>query len=104
MTTVIVKFKYPKKLSREQAKDWMAEAAKSFVGMDGLNSKQFTFDEENQTCMTIYNWQNIEKAQALFNEGFIPTFEKRVGSRPTFEIFDCLVMVDNRANDTVVWQ
>lgn len=104
MTTVIVKYTYPEKLTRAQAMENMKQAAKSFVGMDGLNSKQFTFDEDNQTCMTIYNWESREKADALFNDNFIPTFEKIVGTKPTFQLFDCLVMVDNRANDTVNWE
>lgn len=103
MTTVVVKFKYPEELSREQAIERMKVAAKMFENMDGLNSKQFTFDEKNQTFMTIYNWQSLEKAKALFNDNFIPDFEKRVGCKPSFEIFDCIIMVDNRVGDTIVW-
>ncbi len=104
MTTVIVKYHDPEKLTRAQAMEKFKQAADMFVGMDGLNSKQFTFNEEKQTCQTVYNWESREKAEALFNDDFIPYFEKRVGTKPTFEMFDCLLMVDNRAGDVVLWE
>lgn len=104
MTTVIVKYKYPENLNRAQAMERFKQASESFKGMDGLNSKQFTFNEEAGTCLTVYNWESREKADALFSDDFIPNFEKIVGTKPTFEIFDCLLMVDNRMDDIVLFE
>lgn len=104
MTTVIVKFSYPEKRTRGEAMEHFKQASETFKGMDGLNSKQFTFNEEAGTCLTIYNWENREKADAFFSDDFIPNFEKLVGTKPTFEILDCLLMVDNRADDIILYE
>ncbi len=82
MTTVIVKFKYPGNLSRDQAIERMKIAAKMFENMDGLNSKQFTFDEKNQTFLTIYNWQNLEKQRHYSTTLLFLILKKGSAARP----------------------
>lgn len=101
MTTVIVKYSYPEKLTRAEAMEKFKQASEMFKDMDGLNSKQFTFDEEKQTCLSVYNWESLEKAKNLFSDDFIPMFKEKVGTIPTYEIYDCLLMVDNRAYDVI---
>jgi len=104
MTTVIVNYSFPKKMSRSETLERFKQAAETFVGMDGLNSKQFIYDELSGKCFSVYNWESREKAEALFNDDFIADFERIVGTTPTFKMHDCLVMVDNRADDVVVWE
>ena len=103
MTTVIVNYSFPEKMTRAETLERFKQAADTFAGMDGLNSKQFTFDEKSGKCFSVYNWQSREKAEAFFTDSFIEDFERIVGTTPTFSLHDCLVMVDNRANDVVVW-
>ena len=103
MATVIVQYKYSENLSREEAMERFMRAAEVFQNMDGLNSKQFTYDSENNTCLTVYNWKDKDAAEAFFGDSFISDFEKIVGTKPTYQIYDCLLMVDNRAKDVVVY-
>jgi len=104
MTTVIVKYSFPEKQSRSETLQRFKQAAETFVGMDGLNSKQFIYDEDSGKCFSVYNWQSRQKAEAFFMDNFIADFERIVGTIPTFKMHDCLVMVDNRADDVVVWE
>ena len=103
MTTVIVKYQLPEEATRAQTMERFKLAAETFQGMDGLNSKQFILDENTGECFSVYNWQNKEKAEAFFNDQFISDFEKIVGTTPTFELHDCLLMVDNRVGDVITW-
>ncbi|MDA9771477.1 hypothetical protein N9D02_10630, partial [Emcibacteraceae bacterium] len=66
MTTVIVNYSFPKKMSRSETLERFKQAAETFVGMDGLNSKQFIYDELSGKCFSVYNWESREKAEALF--------------------------------------
>ena len=59
---------------------------------------------ERKMWRAVEEQMSREKAEALFNDDFIADFERIVGTTPTFKMHDCLVMVDNRADDVVVWE
>lgn len=104
MTTVICTYKLPTPKSREEIGAIFNFAAQTvFKNMDGLNSKQFCYDEETGEGFSVYHWKTINEAKKFFHSpSFITDFEAALGAKPNFTFLDCLVMVDNRANDILI--
>lgn len=104
MTTVICTYKLPTAKSREEISSIFNYAAQSvFKNMDGLNSKQFCYDEKTGEGLSVYHWNSTQKAQEFFHSpSFANDFKSALGTEPEFKFLDCLVMVDNRLNDIVV--
>ena len=100
MATVIVKYTLDKDTPRPEVIAHFNMAAETtFKGMDGLYSKQYCYDKETGN---VYHWHSKQQAEAFFTDELIDNFEKIVGVTPTYEILNCLVAVDNRANDIII--
>lgn len=66
----------------------------------GLISKHYLMGDEANGG--VYMFEDREKADAWFNDGWADWMEGRFGVRPTLEIFDNAVIVDNIAGETRV--
>lgn len=104
MTTVICTYKLPTPKTREEISAIFNFAAQTmFKNMDGLNSKQFCYDEKTGEGLSVYHWNSYNKAQEFFHSpSFVADFEAALGTKPEFKFLDCLVMVDNRTNDILL--
>jgi len=72
ITTVIVNYSFPKKMSRSETLERFKQAAETFVGMDGLNSKQFIYDELSGKCFSVYNWEPVKKPKLFSTMILLP--------------------------------
>lgn len=73
------------------------EATKIFHDVPGLRRKYFL------NAVTggggVYEFASREDALAWFDEGWADWMEGRFGVRPTLELFDCPVVLDNEAGE-----
>jgi len=69
------------------------EATKIFRDVPGLRRKYFLNAEAGGGG--VYEFDSHEAAQAWFHDGWADWMEGRFGVRPTLELFDCPVMLDN---------
>lgn len=100
MVTVIVKYKTPKRYTREEISAMLRLGALNiFKGMPHLYSKQFCFDIDSSEGLSVYLWDSKESAAAFFGDQFMETFEQTMGATPSVEYYDTIVAVDNRVGD-----
>lgn len=103
MITTIVKYKSLRQFSREEIGKMMEYGARArFLGLPHLHSKQFCFNADSGEGLSVYLWDSRENADAFFSESFMQDFEKSMGSRPTLEHHETIVLVDNRKGDVLV--
>ena len=101
MATVLVNYTLPQILPRLEVMKLFEKSIEIFSGMDGLHSKQFCYDEKTGKGLSVYHWNSIEQAEAFFSPIFLKNFEAKFGAVPSYEIFDTLLLVDNRVGDTL---
>jgi heme-degrading monooxygenase HmoA len=102
MKTVLVNYNLPNTPPRAAVMEKFIGAAKNmFSGMDGLLSKQFTYDENTGDGLSVYLWDSAEKAEAFHGESFVTHFKETFGVDPIIEHRDILILVDNRAGDII---
>ena len=102
MVTVIVKYKMPKKYTREEVSAMLKHSAENmFTGIPHLHSKQFCFDVATSEGLSVYLWDSRASAEAFFNKQFLDNFEQNMGSAPTVEYHDNIVTLDNRMGDVL---
>ena len=78
-------------------------AENAFEGLEGLNSKQFCYDETNGKGLSVYSWETRKAAEAFFySPEFIENFKAGLGTTPEFEILDALLVVDNWLEETTI--
>lgn len=104
MTTVICTYQLPVPKSREQVMAIFKMAAETvFKDLDGLNSKQFCYDETTGKGLSVYNWISKDAAEQFFySPDFVKNFEAGLGTIPNLEILDALLVVDNRVGDITI--
>lgn len=81
------------------------EATKVFHDVKGLRRKYFLNSAAGGGG--VYGFETRADAEAWFNEGWSDWMMGRFGVRPTLEIFDCPVVLDNeedrvRVNGTAI--
>lgn len=88
------------KPTREQIVARSVESTKIYRDVKGLRSKRYLNGEA--AGGGVYEFESREAAEAWFNEGWADWMEGRFGVRPTLEIFDCAVVLDNEAGEVRV--
>lgn len=73
------------------------EATKIFHEVRGLRRKYFLNSEAGGGG--VYEFESREAAEVWFNDGWADWMEGRFGVRPTLEIWDCPVVLDNEAGE-----
>ena len=73
------------------------EATKIFKDVPGLRRKYFLNSEMGGGG--VYEFASRAEAEAWFHDGWADWMEGRFGVRPTLELWDCPVMLDNEANE-----
>ena len=74
------------------------EATKIFHKVPGLRRKYFLNSELGGGG--VYEFDSRAAADAWFNDGWADWMEGRFGVRPTLELWDCPVVLDNEAGAT----
>jgi hypothetical protein len=95
LTTVIVKYRIPVPVEREDVLDAFQQAVVQFAGLPGLLRKYFCYDEPSHTCHSVYLWDDEELARAFYDRKFIISILEKFDATPEWVFLDCLLVVDN---------
>ncbi|TDK45054.1 monooxygenase [Antarcticimicrobium luteum] len=76
------------------------ESSVIFHEVPGLRRKYYLNSEAGGGG--IYEFASREAAEAWFNDGWADWMEGRFGVRPTLELYDCPVVLDNAAGEVRV--
>ncbi|MCU0758815.1 MAG: YdhR family protein [Steroidobacteraceae bacterium] len=76
----------------------IAETARpTFEGMPGLRSKTFTINAARREAVNIYVWESEDAARRLSGEQVMERVTTLYGVRPTVDLVEIAVLVDNAA-------
>lgn len=101
MITVIVEFKLPAAITREQAKATFLSTAPKYRGMPGLLRKYYFLSEDGQRAGGIYLWSDRAAADAVYTDEWKAFVRGKYGSDPSLTFLHCPVVVDNVAHEIV---
>lgn len=101
MVTVIVKFKLPKTITRNQARQTFLSTAPKYRGMSGLIRKYYFVSEDGNTAGGVYLWKSREEAGRVYTNEWKAFVREKYGSDPMIEYLECPVIVDNISNEII---
>lgn len=101
MITVLVQFKLPHVLDRNQAEAAFLNVSGTFHGVPGLIRKYFLISEDGETAGGAYMWESREDADRFYTDSFKRSIQEKYGSTPSINYFESPVIVDNLADETV---
>ena len=99
MITVIVEFKLPQKMSREQARATFLGTAPKYQGMAGLVRKYYFLSAEGDKAGGIYLWASRADADKVYTGDWKAFVRGKYGSDPAMTYLDCPVVVDNLSGE-----
>ena len=95
--TVIVKYKLPTPVPREDMEHAFAAAQAQFASVPGLVRKYFCYDEADHCGHSVYLFEDEASAQAFFSPQFAISMEEKFGTTPEVFGVDTLLVVDGPA-------
>jgi heme-degrading monooxygenase HmoA len=95
MITVLVQFKWPTPVTRDQAQEIFSDAAPKFRDLPGLIRKYFLLSQDGGTTGGVYLWKTREDAERFYTSGFRQWIVDQYGSEPSITYFESPVVVDN---------
>lgn len=101
MLTVLVQFKLPASVTREQAEKLFAHIARIYHDIPGLIRKYFLLAEDGKSAGGVYLWRTRQEAEAFYNENFKLAIAEKFGSEPSITYFESPVVVDNLTGETI---
>ena len=101
MITVIVEFKLPEKISRDQAKETFLSTAPKYKGMAGLQRKYYFLSENGTKTGGVYLWNSREDADRIYTEEWKAFVRGKYGTDPLITYLECPVVVDNISNEII---
>jgi len=101
MITVIVEFKLPEKMSRDQAKKIFLSTAPKYRVMEGLHRKYYFLTEDGTKAGGVYLWNSREDADRIYTEEWKTFVRGKYGTDPLITYLECPVVVDNITNEII---
>lgn len=95
MITVMVEFKLPHALSRDQAKETFLGTAPKYTTINGLIRKYYFLSPDGCMAGGIYLWESREAAERMYTEDWQAFVREKYGSAPSLTYLECPVVVDN---------
>ena len=99
MITVLVQFKLPQPVSREQAKQTFLSTAPKYRDVAGLFRKYYLLAEDGATAGGVYLWKSRSDAERMYTPEWRDFVRGKYGAPPTVTYFDSPVIVDNLSNE-----
>ena len=101
MITVIVEFKLPQTLSREQAQATFQSTAPKYQDMPGLIRKYYFLAEDGNRAGGIYLWNSRADADRVYTEEWKAFVRDKYASEPSITYLECPLVVDNVAHEII---
>jgi len=101
MITVIVDFKLPQAITRDQARDIFLSTAPKYKGMTGLIRKYYVLSEGGTNAGGVYLWKSREDADQLYTEDWKAFVREKYGTEPKISYLESPVIVDNVSNEII---
>lgn len=101
MITVIVEFKLPEIISRDQAKETFLSTAPKYKGMAGLQRKYYFLSEDGAKTGGVYLWNSRKDADRIYTEEWKTFVRGKYGTDPLITYLECPVVVDNISNEII---
>ena len=101
MITIIVEFKLPHILSREQARETFLSTAPKYKGMPGLIRKYYFISQDGARAVGIYLWESREDADRMYTEEWRSFVREKYGTEPLLTYLDSPVVVDNVLHEII---
>ncbi len=101
MITVIVEFKLPRAITRDQARETFLGTASRYKGMAGLIRKYYFISLDGTKAGGVYLWKSREDADRLYTEEWKAFVREKYGTEPALAYLECPVVVDNLSNEII---
>lgn len=101
MITVIVEFKLPEPITRDQARETFLSTASKYQGMPGLVRKYYFLSQDGSKAGGIYLWKSKADADQVYTEEWKAFVRGKYGSDPSLTYLECPVVVDNLSNEVL---
>lgn len=101
MINVIVTFRLPKPVTREEARQIFLSTAPRYQGLPGLVRKHYIVSEDGRTAGGNYLWQSRAAAEALYTDEWRAFVSNKYGTDPSMTWYEVPVIVDNVAGEIV---
>lgn len=101
MITVIVEFKLPEPITKEQAQKTFLSTAPKYQKMSGLVRKYYFLSEDGAKAGGIYLWKSRDDADRIYTEDWKSFVRGKYGSDPSMTYLECPVIVDNLTNEVL---
>ncbi|AUC95098.1 MULTISPECIES: hypothetical protein [Bradyrhizobium] len=101
MITAVTTFKFPKPITREEARSLFLSTAPIYREVPGLFRKTYVLSDDGMTAGGIYFWNSRPEAEALYTDAWRARAREKYGADPTVSYFESPVVVDNVARQIV---
>ncbi|ABE60249.1 conserved hypothetical protein [Chromohalobacter israelensis DSM 3043] len=95
MIIAITKFRLPKPVSREEAREIFLSTAPKYQGASGLLRKHYVMWEDGSTVGGVYLWNSCSEAEAMYTESWKAFVRGKYGTEPSVTYLDNPITVDN---------
>ncbi|PHR27736.1 MAG: monooxygenase [Desulfotalea sp.] len=95
MITVMIQFKLPKPITKEEARSIFLSTAPKYQDVEGLFRKCYILSEEGDTVGGIYLWNSRAEADAMYTESWKRFVHEKYGTEAIVTYYDTPVVVDN---------
>ena len=99
MITVIINFRLPKPITRDEARRIFLGTAPKYQGVPGLVRKVYVLSEDGNTAGGIYLWNSRAEADAMYTESWNAFVREKYGADPSVTYLDSPVVVDNLTHE-----
>ena len=101
MITAVTTFKFPKPITREEARSLFLSTAPIYREVPGVFRKTYVLSDDGMTAGGIYFWNSRPEAEALYTDAWRARAREKYGADPTVSYFESPVVVDNVARQIV---
>jgi hypothetical protein len=103
MIVELVLFKSPPEKPRAEILEEARATLPRWRANKELLRKHYLLDENGGAGGGLYIWQSREAAEKAHDAEWQAGVEKRTGSKPSFQYFDLLMLLDNENGSVTEW-
>lgn len=101
MITVIVEFRLPQAIAREDAQATFRSTAPRYRDLPGLLRKYYFVSDDGSRAGGIYLWNSRADADRLYTDQWKAFIREKYGSEPSLTYLECPLVVDNLTQEII---